>query len=114
VLDSVDSTLHFLQSFLSIKDPEQQREIADSKYAKDPDGALPHKKFKASLKGEAEVPSGRRDSMSLVKEDHPTHDLRGGINKRAMLSEMGINEEGVTSGASRGQERRGLGAFNNS
>jgi hypothetical protein len=23
VLDSVDSTLHFLQSFLSIKDPEQ-------------------------------------------------------------------------------------------
>lgn len=52
--------------------------------------------------------------MSLVKEDHPTHDLRGGINKRAMLSEMGISEEGVTSGASRGQERRGLGAFNNS
>ena len=112
-MDSVDSTLYFLQSFLSIKDPEQQREIAESKYAKDPEGALPHKKFKASLK-EAEVSPGRRDSMSLAKEDHQTHDLRGGINKRAMLTEMGISEEGVTSGASRGQERRGLGAFNQS
>lgn len=74
---------------------------------------MPHKKFKASLKGEAEVSPGRRDSISITKDD-PTHDLRGGINKRAMLSEMGISEEGVTSGASRGQERRGLGAVNHS
>jgi hypothetical protein len=74
---------------------------------------LPHKKFKASLRGEQEVSPGRRESFQLVKED-PTHDLRGGFNKKAMLSEMGISEEGHTSGALRGTERRGLGAVHSS
>lgn len=71
---------------------------------------MPHKRFKASLRGEQEVSPGRRESFTLVKED-PTHDLRSGFNKKAILSEMGVNEEGLTSNAFRGPERRGLGSL---